>query len=278
MIKNQWVYRSSLASLIVSLLLITSANAQDLNLAPDCSYGEINGVTVQPYFPGPDNDLVFYNPENNEILESWTVEDVQVILPECMHHISNNPPAPTIVDTPPENIDNQISGQEPMPAVSGGISSDAMANEMVAAHNAWRQQYNLSGLRWAPDLAQFAQNYANQLAANGCQMVHSQNNLGENLYAASPSTTTYSDGRVEIQVQNKTAKSVVDSWGDEVKWYDYNSNGCNAPPGESCGHFTQIIWSTTTEVGCAMAICPNKGQIWSCNYRPAGNMRGQRPY
>jgi pathogenesis-related protein 1 len=154
-----------------------------------------------------------------------------------------------------------------------------MANEMVAAHNAWRQQYNLNGLSWASDLAQFAQNYANQLAASGCQMVHSTGNgFGENLAWGSPRTISYSDGRVENQLQAMTAKSVTDSWGNEVQWYDYNSNSCNAPAGESCGHYTQVIWNTTQEVGCAMAVCPDNGQIWSCNYRPAGNVVGQRPY
>lgn len=64
----------------------------------------------------------------------------------------------------------------------------------------------------------------------------------------------------------------------EVQWYDYASNSCNAPAGKSCGHYTQVVWAKSTEVGCGVAICDGKGQIWVCNYKPAGNFSGQKPY
>jgi hypothetical protein len=39
-----------------------------------------------------------------------------------------------------------------------------------------------------------------------------------------------------------------------------------------------IVWASTTHLGCAMALCPDSAQIWTCQYRPAGNVTGQRPY
>jgi pathogenesis-related protein 1 len=39
-----------------------------------------------------------------------------------------------------------------------------------------------------------------------------------------------------------------------------------------------VVWRDTKEVGCAMAICANKSQLWVCNYYPAGNMVGKKPY
>jgi hypothetical protein len=41
------------------------------------------------------------------------------------------------------------------------------------------------------------------------------------------------------------------------------------------GHYTQLIWPTTREVGCAVA----KGQgndVLVCRYAPAGNVLGEK--
>jgi hypothetical protein len=43
------------------------------------------------------------------------------------------------------------------------------------------------------------------------------------------------------------------------------------------GHYTQLIWPTTREVGCAVA----KGQgndVLVCRYAPAGNVYGEVPF
>ena len=44
-----------------------------------------------------------------------------------------------------------------------------------------------------------------------------------------------------------------------------------------CGHYTQIVWKTTTEFGCAKSIC--EGNVtWVCNYNPPSNWVGEKPY
>ena len=167
----------------------------------------------------------------------------------------------------------------PIQAQPVPISSAAMADAIVARHNHWRQQRSLPDLQWADDLARSAQQWSRQLAGTDCQMVHSSgNDLGENLFWASPRVTTWSDGREEIAAAAVTPEQVVDSWGEEVQWYDYDNNTCSAPPGKSCGHYTQLVWASTRQVGCAMSLCPDSAQIWACQYRPAGNVMGQRPY
>jgi hypothetical protein len=48
------------------------------------------------------------------------------------------------------------------------------------------------------------------------------------------------------------------------------------------GHFTQIVWKSTQQVGCATQYCPNGLQnaggitpyFTVCNYYPPGNIRG----
>lgn len=88
--------------------------------------------------------------------------------------------------------------------------------------------------------------------------------VGGNIYWASP--VTWSDGRREVQAIN--AADVVSAWADEAQDYHYASNTyCKA--GKQCGHYTQVVWRDTKQVGCGMSLCPNQAQIWVCNYDPA---------
>ena len=64
---------------------------------------------------------------------------------------------------------------------------------------------------------------------------------------------------------------VVDEWGAESA--DYNARLDTCAPGRQCGHYTQLVWASTEDVGCGMAVCPSRGQVWVCNYRPRGNVR-----
>jgi len=146
--------------------------------------------------------------------------------------------------------------------------------EIVSAHNQWRRVVNVPDLHWSAKLADMAQRHADTLKnAKACQPMHSQaSDFGENMFWASP--IQYSDGFTEIQ--QLTPTQVVDDWGSEKNDYNYPSNSCAV--GKRCGHYTQIIWNSTTEVGCGKAFCPDNSQVWVCNYEPAGNYVGQKPY
>lgn len=161
------------------------------------------------------------------------------------------------------------SERMPAKAENGGtLHLDARA--MLAAHNRWRAGIGVPPLRWSNKLAGVAAAYAERLAARGCAMQHSRNRYGENLFWASP--LRWSDGRVEVQRISEAY--VVDAWGSERKDFDYRRNRCSG----TCGHYTQLIWSSTREVGCAARVCANRAQIWVCNYDPPGNIVGRRPY
>lgn len=150
---------------------------------------------------------------------------------------------------------------------------------MTAAHNQVRAKYGVPEVIWSDQLAQFAQIWANYLAEkNQCRMKHRPRKgkytqkYGENIYWASP--VRWSSGKREIQ--KVTPADVTNSWADEVKDYSYKTNRCKS--GEVCGHYTQVVWKNSKNIGCAMALCPDKGQIWVCNYDPPGNYVGQKPY
>jgi len=162
-------------------------------------------------------------------------------------------------------------------ASASAMAAQALTPEeqgaMVNAHNHWRRAAGVPDLRWSAPLADTAQRWADQLQQQGCRPSHSgTRRLGENLYWASP---RYHSGGA-TQVQHVRAGDVVNAWASEQRDYDHASNTCAR--GKICGHYTQVVWNSTTDIGCAKAVCTDRSQVWVCNYAPPGNWRGQRPY
>jgi pathogenesis-related protein 1 len=124
---------------------------------------------------------------------------------------------------------------------------------------------NLGGL-----LAASAQAWADKLkSTKNCGMAHSGGPEGENLYWAS----AWSNG----PAQSISPAQVLNAWGSEKANYSHANNNCAA--GKVCGHYTQVVWKNTSSVGCGMAVCESpKNQVWVCQYLPAGNYVGQKPY
>lgn len=153
---------------------------------------------------------------------------------------------------------------------AGAWADNVNPGEIVAAHNIWRAEVGVGKLTYSDELAVSAQAWADHLkATRNCNMQHSQGKEGENLYWAG----AWSNG----PAQNVKSKEVVDAWAGEKQDYDYTNNRC--APGKVCGHYTQVVWKNTTSVGCGMAVCENpKNQVWVCQYLPAGNWVGQKPY
>lgn len=147
---------------------------------------------------------------------------------------------------------------------------------MLAAHNQWRAEVGVPALRYSAVLEASAQAWADQLKqTNQCRMRHSQTEgrYGENLYWSS--ALRWSDGRRETA--QVSPAQVVGGWGSEKRDYSYDSNSCR--PGKVCGHYTQLVWRSSTEVGCARAVCADsQDQVWVCQYQPAGNWVGRKPY
>ena len=157
------------------------------------------------------------------------------------------------------------------------IAGDFDPAAFVTTHNNWRTEVGVNEkLSYSPELAASAQVWANQLKqGNQCKMRHSEaeGRYGENLYWAS--ALQWSNGRNELQ--KVTPQQVVDSWGSEKADYSYANNSCK--PGKMCGHYTQVVWRTTQKVGCAVAVCEDtQQQVWVCQYQPAGNRVGSKPY
>ena len=145
-------------------------------------------------------------------------------------------------------------------AAASGLDA-ASIEEMLKAHNDLRRVRRIRPLKWSSTLAQSAQRWAEHLESTGVLEHDRDPRTGQNLY----------------MIHGTTARpaAVVRRWAGEAADYDEAQNSCR--PGASCGHLTQMIWAATSELGCGVATGP-RGQFWVCNYFPAGNVEGQRPY
>lgn len=153
---------------------------------------------------------------------------------------------------------------------TGSKISIQEANEFLNHHNQARRDVGVNPLVWSQKLSAYAQIWADHLAyENGCRMEHRTNRVedgklyGENLSVGSSAT-----------IFNTLDASK--SWYDEIKHYQYTQ--VTRSNFHETGHYTQMIWKDTKEVGVGVAKCPDGGIIVVANYYPAGNFIGQFPY
>jgi hypothetical protein len=151
----------------------------------------------------------------------------------------------------------------------GGTTARADFNQrLLAAHNAERAVIGVPPLAWDDRLAAEARVWANRLAASG-RFEHSPDEPGkplegENLWAGTP--RAYSP------------ESMVGLWVTEKKDYRPGVFPNNSRSGdvERVGHYTQLIWRRSGEVGCATAVGRDE-EFLVCRYSDAGNVYGERP-
>ncbi|GCE15577.1 CAP domain-containing protein [Tengunoibacter tsumagoiensis] len=151
---------------------------------------------------------------------------------------------------------------------------------IVTTHNTYRSDpaVNNPNLTWDSTLASGAQTWADYLASTAHKLQHSNASdrpgLGENI--ASATTGSMTPGQM------------VDEWGKLVIPSPPAPGGRSeqaqfkpgiypdvSKDGGTVGHYSQMIWRTTTSVGCGFATDSTTGQDYLvCRYSPAGNMAG----
>ena len=146
---------------------------------------------------------------------------------------------------------------------SQAMNLSPFAREVLASHNAERGRYGAPALQWNTALEATATAYANQLAATGQRAHAAREGRGierENL----------SQGLLSWNTSQMMA-----NWIAEKQHFTPGTfpNVC-AGDWSKCGHYTQMIWPTTTDIGCGTAR--GSGYKWLvCRYSPGGNKDGQ---
>jgi hypothetical protein len=141
-----------------------------------------------------------------------------------------------------------------------------LAPRLLAVHNAERRAVGAAPLRWNARLAAHAGGWARELARTSTfrhSTTASRPGEGENLFTGTAGAYSYED-MIGLFIGERVdfRPGVFPDVARRGGW-------------ERVGHYTQLIWSTTTEVGCAIAT--GRGQDYLvCRYSPPGNVKGQR--
>ena len=178
-----------------------------------------------------------------------------------------------VAATRPPEASRQPSASQPLtPSVTAGVEPAALAG-ITEAHNRVRRTVGVPPLKWNSQLAETARRWANacvdEVPPRGMIDHNTQRQagypgpIGENIFAT---TAPRADPVV-----------AVNDWASESKFYNRRTNSC---VGGACGHYTQLVWSATREVGCGVGSCPKLEfrTTLVCNYWPAGNFVGERPF
>ena len=129
---------------------------------------------------------------------------------------------------------------------------DTFGKEALETHNKFRAAHQAPALTWSSALARDAEAWAKQIARDG-RLRHDDTSDGENVFMVFGREIDGSDA--------------VNSWYSEVKDYDFNNPGFQP----KTGHFTQVVWKGSEELGIGKAKSADGKMFVVGRYRPAGN-------
>ena len=143
------------------------------------------------------------------------------------------------------------------------MDNKKFVRDSLEAHNKYRAAHNAPKLKLNNELNRTAQSWADHIARTN-NFEHSNNtysgqSLGENIAMRYTSTG-----------EELTGKQMTDQWYEEANNYNYNDDFQQGK-----GHFAQIVWQNSREVGFGRAKAKDGKWYAVANYFPAGNYIGQ---
>lgn len=220
-------------------------------------YSLIMNITNNKYLCQDENGSVRFENNAGVLGTAWLIGNVGSIpIPNNEAVKGGNVSTPT--NTSPKNT----TPNPPTKPSGKSELSQAQIEGFLKEHNTARAAVGIGKVTWNPTIAEYADKWAKYLAnEKGCNLEHRESSpYGENLFMGGDNSYA-------------TPNMIVGAWLEEKPDYHGGVIGWNT----EAGHYTQVIWAKTTEIGCAIATCPDGGIIGACNYNPAGNMIGESP-
>ena len=158
-----------------------------------------------------------------------------------------------------------IAAAPPQAAAPLVVSLDPVSRQLLDAHNRERVLVGVPPLQWDPNLARSAISYGPTLAALG-RLQHSPRasrpGQRENLWRGT--------ARAYLPAQ------MVGTWIAEKRYFRPGIFPAVSTTGNwfDVSHYTQMIWRTTTRVGCGVYRTPHWDYL-ICRYSPPGNVDGR---
>lgn len=170
---------------------------------------------------------------------------------------------------PPQPATPKTSAPEAEPAKTIGLVSppptDPTAAGLLAYHNKLRAEVGSPPLQWSTVLTEHAQGYARIIADTG-QPEHSPR-LGRETERENVSLGMRGVGN---------PLQLAQVWGAERRYFRSGTFPDISTTGEwsDAGHYSQMVWSLTTKVGCGFAR-GRRVDALVCRYSPPGNQDGE---
>ncbi|KAK9771699.1 putative CAP domain-containing protein [Seiridium cardinale] len=171
-------------------------------------------------------------------------------------------------------------------AVPASTSSEAataspsdMPSTALYAHNLHRANHSAPSMTWLDEIATYA-----ETTANTCTFAHDMDQ-GSGNYGQNIAMWATSDNAAALGAAGAIGMASHDMWynGEIGKFLPsyYGESTPDMTDFEAWGHFSQLVWKDSTELGCYAKLCA-AGTMYTdmdawymvCNYRPAGNVGG----
>ncbi|KAM6979482.1 C-type lectin domain family 18 member A-like [Aplochiton taeniatus] len=135
--------------------------------------------------------------------------------------------------------------------------------QIVTQHNRLRSRVNpmaanMQKMEWSEDLSLLATERATSCPTEPSSGGLSLSHVGWNTHRSASGAASFAE--------------VIDAWFDEGQGYIQSTGRCRE--GAACQHYTQLVWATSSRVGCARQLCLRDGrlgELFVCAYSPGGN-------
>ncbi|KAJ8343371.1 hypothetical protein SKAU_G00307000 [Synaphobranchus kaupii] len=135
--------------------------------------------------------------------------------------------------------------------------------QIATQHNRLRSRVNpmaanMQKMEWSEKLSLLAQERAALCAEPPDPQGPHPDHVGWNTHRSATGTTSFAE--------------VIDAWFGEGRDYNYLIGQCE--DNGTCQHYTQLVWATSSRVGCARQVCYSGAgpwEVYACAYSPGGN-------